>query len=127
MKCTLFQMSVFFFNLERKKTQKTKDVYIYDCYNFNWYILLNVKHIDRIPKWHTHSRTHKHEILGKLFVPCWPVYQSDEQMSPFTSNFTSDVTKNKERKKGEMFGVNEHMVHAVFKRVQASETTSVVL
>lgn len=48
-------------------------------------------------------------------------------MSPFTSNFTSDVTKNKERKKGEMFGVNEHMVHAVFKRVQASETTSVVL
>lgn len=48
-------------------------------------------------------------------------------MSPFTSNFTSDVTKNKERKKGELFGVNEHMVHAVFKRVQASETTSVVL
>lgn len=120
-------MSVFFLIQKGKKTQKTKDVYIYDCYNFNWYILLNVKHIDRIPKWHTHSRTHKHEILGKLFVPCWPVYQSDEQMSPFTSNFTSDVTKNKERKKGEMFGVNEHMVHAVFKRVQASETTSVVL
>lgn len=77
---------VFLFDLERK-TQKTKDVYIYDCYNFNWYILLNVKHIDRIPKWHTHSRTHKHEILGKFFVSCWPVCQSDEQMSPFTSNF----------------------------------------
>lgn len=89
----------FFLFRKEKKTQKTKDVYIYDCYNFNWYILLNVKHIDRIPKWHTHSHTHKHEILGKLFVPCWPVYQSDEQMSPFTSNFTSDVTKNKERKK----------------------------
>ncbi len=91
MMCTLFQMSVcLFFYLERK-TQKTKDVYIYDCYNFNWYILLNVKHIDRIPQWHTLSRIHKHEILGKLFVSCWPVYQSDEQMSPFTSNFTSDV------------------------------------
>ena len=40
--------NVRFFYLERK-TQKTKDVYIYDCYNFNWYILLNVKHIDRTP------------------------------------------------------------------------------
>lgn len=82
-----------FFYLERK-SQKTKDVYIYDCYNFNWYILLNVKHIDRIPKWHTHSRIHKHEILGKFFVSHWTVCQSDEQMSPFTSNFTSDVTQN---------------------------------
>lgn len=92
--------NVRFFYLERK-TQKTKDVYIYDCYNFNWYILLSVKHIDRIPQWHTLPRIHKHEILGKLFVSCWPVYQSDEQRSPFTSNFTSDVTQAlvKERKK----------------------------
>lgn len=46
MTCTLFQMSVFFvcFFRKKKKTEKTKDVYIYDCYNFNWYILLNVKH-----------------------------------------------------------------------------------
>lgn len=41
---------------------------------------------------HYHIFT-KHEILGKFFVPCWPVFQSDEQMSPFTSNFTSDVTQ----------------------------------
>lgn len=32
-------------------------------------------------------------ILGKLLVSHWPVYQSDEQMSPFTSNFTSDATQ----------------------------------
>lgn len=37
------------------------------------------------------------------------------------------LLKTRKEKKGEMFGVNEHMVHAVFKRVQASETTSVVL
>ncbi len=58
-----------FFYLDRK-TQMTKDVYIYDCYNFNWYILLNVKHIDRIPRWHTLSHIHDHEILGKFFVSC---------------------------------------------------------
>lgn len=79
--------------LFRTKNTKTKVVYIYDCYNFNWYILLNVQPIDRIPQWHTLSHIHKHEILGTLFVSCWPVYQSDEQMSPFTSNFTSDVTQ----------------------------------
>lgn len=46
----------FYFHLERK-TQKTKDVYIYDCYNFNWYILLNGKHDDRVPPM-AHAITH---------------------------------------------------------------------
>lgn len=27
------------------------------------------------------------------YVSCWPVYQSDKQMSPFTSNFTSYVAQ----------------------------------
>lgn len=77
MMCTQFQMSVFFY-LERK-TQKTKDVYIYDCYNFNWYILLNGKHNDRIPQWHILPHIHKHEILGMLcfMLACLSVRQTD--------------------------------------------------
>lgn len=27
-------------------------MFIYYCYNFNWYILLNGKHFDRIPQRH---------------------------------------------------------------------------
>ena len=63
--------------------------------------------------------THDHVFTnmrswGKLFVSCWPVYQSDEQRSPFTSNFTSDVTQALVKKGGkkregerEKFGENE--------------------
>lgn len=66
MMCTLFQMSVcLFFYLERKTR---KDVYIYDCYNFNWYILLNVKH-----KMMTESpnSTHAHKFTN---MRCWGRY-----------------------------------------------------
>lgn len=74
--CTQFQMSVFLF---RKKKTKTKDVYIYDCYNFNWYILLNGNHNDRIPQWHILSHIHRHEILGMLrfTLACLSVRQTD--------------------------------------------------
>lgn len=93
--CTQFQMSVlvflvFFLNLERKTQKKTKDVYIYDCYNFNWYILLNGKHFDRIPQRHMLSHLHKHGTLGMLlFHFVLFISQTNRQTSPFTSNFTS--------------------------------------
>lgn len=100
-----------FFYLERK-TQKTKDVYIYDCYNFNWYILLNVKHWQNPPMAHTITYSQTCDFGEVIFVSCWPVFQSDEQMSPFTSNFTSDgpqtLVQKWNREGQERFGDSEH-------------------
>lgn len=63
---TVSNVCLFVFYLERK-TQTTKDVYIYDCYNFNWYILLNVNILTESP-----NGTHYHKFTnmgswGKVF------------------------------------------------------------
>ena len=60
---------------------------------FDWYILLNVDTLTDSPNGtHIHVFT-THGLREVLFVSCWPVRRSGGQVSPFTSNFTSDVTQ----------------------------------
>lgn len=58
----------FYFSFREKNTKNTKDVYIYDCYNFDWYILLNEKKTDdrTLPpslQRYTLTHIHRHEII----------------------------------------------------------------